>query len=89
MGRRFPPGEDGGVAALRFLANHPATHRFLATKLARHFVADDPPPDAVRRIEGVLRDTRRRSGRRGGGADRAAGRRLAAGHETARRRRTT
>ena len=36
----------GGIAALAFLANHPATHRFLATKLVRHFVADDPPPDA-------------------------------------------
>jgi uncharacterized protein (DUF1800 family) len=57
MGRRFPPGEEGGAAALQFLANHPATHRFLATKLARHFVADDPPPDAVRHIEGALRDT--------------------------------
>jgi len=58
MGRTFPDGEEGGVAALRFLANHPATHRFLATKLVRHFVADTPPPDAVRRIEGILRDTR-------------------------------
>ncbi len=57
MGHRFPPGEEGGVAALRFLANHPATHRFLATKLARHFVADDPPSDTVRHIEGALRDT--------------------------------
>jgi uncharacterized protein (DUF1800 family) len=57
MGRQFPPGEEGGVAVLQFLANHPSTHRFLATKLARHFVADDPPPDAVRHIEGVLRDT--------------------------------
>jgi uncharacterized protein (DUF1800 family) len=58
MGQTFPPGEAGGRAALSFLANHPSTHRFLATKLARQFVADDPPPDAVRRIEGVLRDTR-------------------------------
>ena len=57
MGHRFAPGEEGGVAVLQFLANHPATHRFLATKLARHFVADDPPPDAVRHIEGTLRDT--------------------------------
>ena len=57
MGRRFPPGEEGGVAALRFLAAHPETHRFLAAKLVRHFVADDPPEDAVRRIAGVLRDT--------------------------------
>ena len=58
MGRTFPPGEAGGETALRFLANHPSTHRFLATKLARQFVADDPPPDAVRQIEAVLRDTR-------------------------------
>ena len=57
MGRSFPPGEQGGVLALAFFAQHPATHRFLATKLARHFVADEPPADAVRRIEGVLRDT--------------------------------
>ena len=57
MGRQFPPGEAGGLAALGFLAEHPATHRFLATKLVRHFVADDPPLPAVRRIEGVLRDT--------------------------------
>jgi len=57
MGRRFPDGEAGGEAALAFLAAHPATHRFLATKLVRHFVADIPSPDAVRRIEAVLRDT--------------------------------
>jgi uncharacterized protein (DUF1800 family) len=57
MGRSFPDGEAGGIEASRFLANHPATHRFLATKLVRHFVADTPPPGAVRRIEGILRDT--------------------------------
>ncbi len=53
----FSADEAGGVAALRFLAEHPATHRFLATKLARHFVADEPPPDAVHIIEARLRDT--------------------------------
>jgi uncharacterized protein (DUF1800 family) len=57
MGRVFPAGEDGGIEALKFLANHPATHRFLATKLVRHFVDDTPPPTAVRHIEGILRDT--------------------------------
>ena len=57
MGHSFPEGEEGGVAALRFLAEHPATYRFLATKLVRHFVADDPPADDVRRIETVLRDS--------------------------------
>jgi uncharacterized protein (DUF1800 family) len=55
---QFPPDEAGGTEALAFLADHPSTHRFLATKLVRHFVADDPPPDAVRAIEAVLRDTK-------------------------------
>jgi uncharacterized protein (DUF1800 family) len=58
LGRTMPDGEAGGIAALAFLAGHPATHRHLATKLVQHFVADTPPPDAVRRIEAVLRDTR-------------------------------
>ncbi len=57
LGRRFDEGEAGGVAALRFLADHPATHRHLVTKLARHFVGDDPPKAAVDRLYGVLRDT--------------------------------
>ncbi len=57
LGRRFAEGEQGGVDALAFLASLPATHRHLATKLVRHFVADAPPADAVRRVEGVLRDT--------------------------------
>ena len=58
LGHRFPPGEQGGIAALRFLANHPSTHHELAVKLTRHFIADDPPADAVAHVEGVLRDTR-------------------------------
>jgi uncharacterized protein (DUF1800 family) len=57
MGRTFPPGQEGGVMALTWLARHEKTHRHLATKLVRHFVADDPPPAAVDRIYGVLRDT--------------------------------
>ncbi len=57
MGRTFAEGEQGGIEALRFLARHPATHRHLATKLARHFVADDPPQPAVDRLYAVLRDT--------------------------------
>ena len=57
LGQQVPEGEEGGVAALAFLAAHPATHHALAVKLVRHFTADTPPPDAVRRIEGVLRDT--------------------------------
>ncbi len=45
--------EDGrrqGEAVLADLARHPATARFIAAKLVRHFVADDPPPAAVERV---------------------------------------
>ncbi|MBR0656062.1 DUF1800 domain-containing protein [Plastoroseomonas arctica] len=58
MGRTFGEGERSAPEALAFLANHPATHRHLAEKLVRHFVADTPPPAAIRRVEGALRDTR-------------------------------
>ena len=37
-------------AALRDLARHPSTAKFIATKLVRHFVADDPPPALVARL---------------------------------------
>ena len=57
MGRTFPPGEAGGILALDFLANHPATHHHLANQLVSQFVADMPPPAAVGTIEGVLRDS--------------------------------
>ena len=57
LGHTWPDGEEGGVAILAWLANHPATHRHLAEKLVRHFVADDPPPADVTAIEAVLRET--------------------------------
>jgi uncharacterized protein (DUF1800 family) len=40
-------GVDQGHAALDDLARHPATARHIATKLVRHFVADNPPADLV------------------------------------------
>jgi uncharacterized protein (DUF1800 family) len=43
-------GYAQGVAVLRDLAGHRSTARFIATKLARHFIADDPPPQAVARL---------------------------------------
>ena len=58
MGQTFPEGEQGGVAALTWLSMHPSTYHNLAVKLVRHFVADDPPPAAVQRIEAVLNRTR-------------------------------
>ena len=57
MGHAFPDGEQGGEQALAWLADHPATHRHLATKLVRHFVADTPPEAAVRAVQGALRNT--------------------------------
>ena len=42
---------------LRHLAAHPATARHLALKLARHFVADDPPPTLVDRLARAYRDS--------------------------------
>ena len=58
MGRTWPAGEDGGVELLAWLGTHPATYHHLADKLCRHFVADEPPPAQVARIEAVLRDTK-------------------------------
>jgi uncharacterized protein (DUF1800 family) len=58
LGRTWPEGEQGGVMLLEYLADHPATQHHLAEKLVRHFVADDPAPADVTRIEYVLRNTR-------------------------------
>ena len=57
MGRTWPAGEEGQVAILEWLADHPSTQHHLAVKLVRHFVADDPSPTDVARIEAVLRNT--------------------------------
>lgn len=46
----YEGGQRQGEAVLADLARHPATARFVATKLVRHFVADDPPPAAVDRV---------------------------------------
>jgi uncharacterized protein (DUF1800 family) len=50
LGQRVPEGVDGLGRVLRDLARHPATARYIATKLARHFVADEPPPALVERL---------------------------------------
>jgi len=48
LGKRYrDQDQDEADAALDALARHPATARFIATKLARHFIADAPPADAV------------------------------------------
>jgi len=58
LGKRYPQtGVDQGEAVLRDLAAHPATARFLATKLARHFVADDPPARLVDELAATYLET--------------------------------
>ena len=55
LGKRYSEnGEQEGIDALKDLARHPSTAKFIATKLARHFVADDPPADTVRRLARVF-----------------------------------
>lgn len=51
LGKTYPPGTGALRDVLHDLAQHPATAHFIATKLARHFVADDPPPALVERLE--------------------------------------
>lgn len=58
LGERHPEsGLAEGDAALARLARHPATATHLATKLVRHFVADQPPAPVVERVSRCIRDT--------------------------------
>jgi uncharacterized protein (DUF1800 family) len=52
--------EDGvkeGERAIRGLCQHPATARFVATKLVTHFVADQPPAAAIDRVASAFRES--------------------------------
>jgi uncharacterized protein (DUF1800 family) len=58
LGKRY--AEDGvlqGESVLRDLARHPATAHFIATKLARHFIADEPPAEAIDHLARAFRDS--------------------------------
>jgi uncharacterized protein (DUF1800 family) len=48
---------EQGRSVLRDLAAHPATATHIATKLARCFIADAPPPPLVERMAKVFVDT--------------------------------
>ncbi|HLR04165.1 MAG TPA: DUF1800 domain-containing protein [Pyrinomonadaceae bacterium] len=52
LGHKIPAGGGAkdGLMVLDIVAHHPATARFIATKLVRHFVSDDPPPALVERV---------------------------------------
>ena len=43
-------GEKEGREVLHILARHPATARFISTKLAMRFVSDNPPPALIDRM---------------------------------------
>ena len=58
IGKSYP--EDGvqqGRGVLAMLARHPATAKHVATKLACHFAADEPPPALVARLSKRFLDT--------------------------------
>jgi len=57
LGRSYGEGPDGLKQVLHDVAGHPATARFVSTKLARHFVADEPPPALVDRLVAVYLQT--------------------------------
>jgi uncharacterized protein (DUF1800 family) len=50
-------GKKDGEQVLDILAGHPSTARFIATKLARRFVADEPPAALVDRAAAVFRSS--------------------------------
>jgi len=58
LGRGYNEGGyEQGRAVLSTLARHPATAKHIATKLVRHFIADDPPPALVDRLAKRFLDT--------------------------------
>jgi uncharacterized protein (DUF1800 family) len=58
VGKAYPDlGLEQGRAVLADLARSPATAKHIALKLARHFVADNPPPALVERLGKRFRDT--------------------------------
>ncbi len=58
LGKRYVEDGPGEVVAiLNDLAVHPSTARFIATKLVRHVVADDPPTDAVDAIAAAFMES--------------------------------
>jgi uncharacterized protein (DUF1800 family) len=57
LGKTYSAGQDALGAVLHDLAQHPATARFIALKLARHFVADEPAPELVEHLAAAYRQS--------------------------------
>jgi hypothetical protein len=60
MGKTFGPnqGELEGEQILDMLCQSPATANFIATKLCRRFVSDNPPPALVQRVAATFLKTK-------------------------------
>jgi len=56
LGVSLPAGRgiEDGLQVLDIVANHPATARFISTKLVRRFVQDDPPASLVESTAAVF-----------------------------------
>ena len=50
-------GVEQGRAVLRDLAGHPSTATHVATKLVRHFIADEPPQVLIDRLAEIFRES--------------------------------
>ena len=59
LGRAIPAGggQEDGLAVIDLLTRHASTARFIATKLVRRFVRDDPPKALVDRVARVFQKT--------------------------------
>ena len=59
LGQTIPAngGERDGERVIDILVRHPSTARFISTKLARHFVSDEPPAALVERMAATFRST--------------------------------
>jgi uncharacterized protein (DUF1800 family) len=59
LGVKIPAGggKDDAEKVLDILANHSSTARFISTKLARRFVADEPPPELIERMAKTFTST--------------------------------
>jgi uncharacterized protein (DUF1800 family) len=59
LGRQIKSGggQKDGEEILDLLARHPSTARFIATKLARRFIADEPPAAVVDRAARRFKET--------------------------------
>jgi uncharacterized protein (DUF1800 family) len=56
-GKNYNGGEEAGIAALKDLARDAATARHIARKFAVAFIADNPPPESVARLEKSFKDS--------------------------------